>query len=163
VLLQVAFWHIKITLPGPGRQPLDGSISLKFWLETRLQSWAFWYFGWPAGVSGSKVMIWVSKNIWLISKLINLFILDHNFWTRNARKSIKGSKDSDSSLVSNENFSEILWPSSWALGQATRAKMTPKLLHLWRHSQKICNPQPKNFFECNLEDCPIHMSLWTAL
>jgi len=27
-----------------------------------------------------------------------LFILDHNFWTRNARKSIKGSKDSDFSL-----------------------------------------------------------------
>jgi len=29
------------------------------------------------------------------------------------------SKDSDSSLVSNENFSEILWPSGCALGQAT--------------------------------------------
>jgi len=29
--------------------------------------------------------------------------------------SIKGSKDSDSSLVSNKNFSKILWPSSWAL------------------------------------------------
>jgi len=28
-----------------------------------------------------------------------LFILDHNFWTRNARKSIKGSKDSNSSLA----------------------------------------------------------------
>jgi len=28
-----------------------------------------------------------------------LFILDHNFWTRNARKSIKGSEDSDSSLL----------------------------------------------------------------
>jgi len=41
-----------------------------------------------------------------------LFILDHNFGTRNARKLIKGSKDSDSSLVSNESFSEILWPSS---------------------------------------------------
>jgi len=26
------------TLPGPGRQPLGGSISLKFLLETRLQS-----------------------------------------------------------------------------------------------------------------------------
>jgi len=26
-----------------------------------------------------------------------LFILDHNFWTRNVRKSIKGSKDADSS------------------------------------------------------------------
>jgi len=47
-----------------------------------------------------------------------LFILEHNFRTRNARKSIKGSKDSDSSRVSNENFSETL-PSGWALGQAT--------------------------------------------
>jgi len=36
-----------------------------------------------------------------------LFILDHNFGSRNARKLIKGSKDSDSSQVS----SEILWPS----------------------------------------------------
>jgi len=27
-----------------------------------------------------------------------LFILDHNVWTRNARKSIKGSKDLDLSL-----------------------------------------------------------------
>jgi len=65
------------------------------------------------------------------------------------RKSIKGSKDSDSSLVSNENFSKTVWPSGWALGQATWAKMTPKLLHLWRHSQKICKPQPKNF--CRLQ------------
>jgi len=32
--------------------------------------------------------------------------------------SIKGSKDSDSSLVSNENFNETLGPSGWALGQA---------------------------------------------
>jgi len=32
---------------------------------------------------------------------------------------IKISKDSDSSLVSNENFSETLQPSGWALGQAT--------------------------------------------
>jgi len=45
-----------------------------------------------------------------------LFILDHKFRTRNARKSIKGS---DSSLVSNENFSETLWPRGWALGQVT--------------------------------------------
>jgi len=43
------------TLPGPWCQPLGGSISLKFLLETRLQSES-WYFGWPAGVSGSKVM-----------------------------------------------------------------------------------------------------------
>jgi len=74
-----------------------------------------------------------------------LFILDHNFLTRNTRKSIEGSNDSDSSLVSNENFSEILWPSGWTLDQATRAKMAQKLVHLWRHSQKIHNLQPKIF------------------
>jgi len=92
-----------------------------------------------------------------------LFILDHNFSTRNARKLIKGSKDLDSSLVSNENFRETLWPSGWALGQATWAKMTLKLLHLWCQSQKIHIPQPKIFFECNLPDWPIHLSHWTAL
>jgi len=59
---------------------------------------------------------------------------------------IKGLKDSDSSLVFNKNFSETLWPSGWALGQATWAKMAQKLPHLWRHAQKICNPQPKKFF-----------------
>jgi len=44
------------TSPGPRLKPLDGSISLKFLLETRLQSESFdtWR---PAGVSGSKVMI----------------------------------------------------------------------------------------------------------
>jgi len=92
-----------------------------------------------------------------------LFILGHNFWTRNVRKSIKGSKDSDSSLVSNENFSETLWPSGWALGQATCAKMTLKLLHLWRQSQKIHTPNQKFFFECNLLDWPIRLSRWPAL
>ena len=33
--------HLWPTLPGPGRQPLGGSISLKFLLETRLQSESF--------------------------------------------------------------------------------------------------------------------------
>jgi len=70
---------------------------------------------------------------------------------------IKGSKDSDSSLVSNENFSETLWPSGLALGQATWAKMTLKLLHLWSHSQKIRTPQPKIFLY-NLLDWPIRLS-----
>jgi len=81
-----------------------------------------------------------------------LFILDHNFRIRNARKLIKGSKDSDSSLDSNENFSETLWPSGWAPGRATCAKMTLKLLHLWCQSQKIAPRNQKIFFVCNLLD-----------
>jgi len=35
------FWPPWPTSPGPGRQPLYGSISLKFLLETRLQSESF--------------------------------------------------------------------------------------------------------------------------
>ena len=116
------------TLPGPGRQPLGGSISLKFLLETRLQSESF-------DTLDDRLGFRVQK-LWC--KLVKLlFILDHNFWTRNARKSIKNLKDSDLSLVSNENLSKTLWPSSWALGQATWVKMTLKLLHLWCQSQKI--------------------------
>jgi len=34
-----------------------------------------------------------------------------------------------------------------ALGQVTWAKMVQKLLYLWRHSQKIRNPQPNFFFQ----------------
>jgi len=60
--------------------------------------------------------------------------------------SIKGSKDLDLSRVSNENFSKTLWPSGWALGQATWAKMTPKLLHLWCQPKKSSPPNQKNFF-----------------
>jgi len=61
---------------------------------------------------------------------------------------IKGSKDSDSSLVSNENFSETLWPGGWALGQATWAKMAQKLLHFWRH--KISATPNQKFFSSTI-------------
>jgi len=69
-----------------------------------------------------------------------LFILDHNFGTRNARKSIKGSKDS--SLVLNENFNEISPSSGWALGQVTWAKMAKNLPHNVTHKKN----KTKNFF-----------------
>ena len=76
----------------------------------------------------------------------------------------KAQKTWDLILIYNENFSKTLWPSGWTLGQATWAKMTPKLLHLWRHSQKILNPQPKIFiFKCDLEDWAIRLSFWTDL
>jgi len=38
-----------------------------------------------------------------------------------------------------------------------------KVLHLWRHSQKLRALQPKNFFECRLEGLPCLLNLWTAL
>jgi len=54
---------------------------------------------------------------------IILLVLGHNFWTRNARKSIKVSKDSDYSLVSNKNLSQKLPIVVGTQGQVTLAKM----------------------------------------
>jgi len=83
-----------------------------------------------------------------------LSILDHNFWTRNVKKSIKGS-----SLFSNKNFSETLWPSGWALGQATWAKMTLKLLYLWRYSQKMYQKKNKSFW---VQSARLAQSIWAV-
>jgi len=100
------------------------------------------------------------------------FIWNHNFWTRNTSKSIKGSKDSDSSLVSNENLSEILlWsgligqarPGSLvdcALGQVTWANW-PKPTSLMTSLTKKQNP--KLFFTADLEHLPSLLRVWTGL
>jgi len=45
----------------------------------------------------------------------------------------------DSSLVSNENLSEMLLSNSWAPGQVRWGKILC-------HSQKTWNPKPKNLF-----------------
>jgi len=49
---------------------------------------------------------------------------------------------SDSSLVSNGNFSETLYSSGWALGQATWAKTTSLMTSLTKNP----HPQQKKFF-----------------
>ena len=107
------------------------------------------------------------QKLWCkIDKLINwliefLFTLDHNFWTRNLSRSSKVSNDSDCSLVSNKNFSEILPSNSLEPGEV--GQDGPKVLHLWCHSQKIRIFNKKIFFECRLEDLPHLLSFWTAL
>jgi len=50
------------------------------------------------------------------------------------------------SLVSNENFSEILWPSGWALGQATWAKVAQNYLTYDVSHKKSATPNQKIFF-----------------
>jgi len=42
--------------------------------------------------------------------------LHHNFWTRNPSRSSKVSKDSDCSLTSSKNCSDILPPNGWRPG-----------------------------------------------
>jgi len=56
--------------------------------------------------------------------------LHHNFRTRNPSRSSKVSKDSDYSLVSNKNFSEILPPNGWRPGPGKVGQGHQKVLHL---------------------------------
>jgi len=58
----------------------------------------------------------------------NFINLDHNFWNRNPNRSSKVSKDSDCSLVSNKNFSEILPSNGWRQGTGEGGQ---KIFHLW--------------------------------
>ena len=71
--------------------------------------------------------------------------LDHIFWTLNLSRSSKVSKDSDCSLVSNKNFSEIL-PSN-GLGPGEVGQGGLKVFYLCHHSQKAAPPNPKIFFQ----------------
>jgi len=80
---------------------------------------------------------------------------DHNVWTWNSSRSFKVLKDSDCSLVSNKNFSEVVTSNDLGPGGI-------KVLHLRHHSQKICTHNEKIIFECRLEDLPSLLSLWTA-
>ena len=72
--------------------------------------------------------------------------LDHNFWTWNPSRSSKVSKDSDCSLASSKNFSEILPPNGWRPGPGKVGQGGLKVFHLWRHWQKNRTPQAKIFF-----------------
>jgi len=90
-----------------------------------------------------------------------LFIIDHNFWTRNVRKLIKVSEDADCSLDSNENFIEILLSSGWAQVRWQQPKMAKNLPYVRRHSQKN-KTQNQNFFYCSLEDLLSLLRVWTA-
>ena len=57
-----------------------------------------------------------------------MFCVLKHIW-KNARKSIKISKDSDFTLVSNEHMNEILPSSCWALGQVAWTKMAKNPPH----------------------------------
>jgi len=77
----------------------------------------------------------------------------HYFSTRNFRKPLKGSKDSDFSLVSNKYLSEILPFSGWVQGHTTWGRMTKNLPHLLRYSQK--KTKLKIFFITGTKTCCI--------
>jgi len=74
----------------------------------------------------------------------------HNFGSRYARKPIKGSKDSDDSLVSKKNWSEKIGSLDWHLGPGEVAKNTPTCDAPAREPKT-----KKNFFSWNWKTCRI--------
>jgi len=75
--------------------------------------------------------------------------LIHNFGSRYARKSIKGSKDADHSVVSKKRRAK-----KWLIGLAPRDRYSwPKgrenIPPLWRHSHRTPNPKRNFFFSLN--------------
>jgi len=72
---------------------------------------------------------------------------------------IKVSKDSDSSLVSIENMSEIILSNGWAQVRYQQPKIAKNLPYLWHHSQKTWNPKPKIiFFIADSKTCQVFCS-----
>jgi len=138
---------------GPNR--LDGSISLQFLLETRLQSECF--------DTLINLLVFLVQTLWsIVNKVVTgttvirwllcLLTLYYNFWTRIARKPIKVSKDTDSSLVSNKNFSEILLSNGWAQVRYQQAKKA-KTCVTYNVTCKKSKPKTKKiFFHCRLKD-----------
>jgi len=79
-------------------------------------------------------------------KSLETLALDHNFWTQNPSRSSKVLKDLDCSLLFNKNFSKVLPSNGLGPGPGEMGQCGLKVFHLWRHSQKMCTPQPKKFF-----------------
>ena len=75
-------------------------------------------------VKKTEIHLKTTKLINALIKTINLLFLGNNFWPRNVRQPIKGSKDLDFSLVSNENLDKksivlVSHPTPWRLGKSS--------------------------------------------
>jgi len=74
---------------------------------------------------------------------------------------MKGSQDSDFSLVSNKNLNKIFPSSGLGSGPGSTSQKGVTLPHLWHHPQK--NESQKIFLHCKLEDSPSLLRVWIAL
>jgi len=68
--------------------------------------------------------------------LLKFCFFGHNFWTRNTRKLIEGSRYSDYNLVSTENLSQKIDFWHWRLGPGDLSQKCVNLSPVWCHPQK---------------------------
>ena len=80
--------------------------------------------------------------------------MSHNFRSRCARKSIKGSIDADFDLVSTKLWVQKMAHWDGAQDQEKMTKITQKHPYLWRSPKKSSNPKRKNlFFDFDYKSC----------
>ena len=80
----------------------------------------------------------------------------------NPSRSCKVSKDSDCSLVSSKNFSEILPPNGWCSEPGEVGQGGLKVLHLWHHSRKTRIPKQKYFFRVQTRRLATSFEIFTG-
>jgi len=73
------------------------------------------------------------ETFWILSKT---GFLRHTFGSSYARKSIKGSKDADHSLVSIKNLIQINSSLGWRSGPSILSQKIENMSPLWRHPRK---------------------------
>ena len=84
--------------------------------------------------------------------LTTFWFLCHNFGSRYARKSIKGSKDSDNSLVSKKNSSQKIGSLDWRLWPGKVGRKNAKAPPLVTSPRGVPRPEKNFFFQSELED-----------
>jgi len=90
--------------------------------------------------------------------------MSHNFSSRYARKSFKGSKDADFDLVSHKILSQNNGPIDWGPGSGKGGQKKAKILQL--AADPPANPKPKMktiYFRFQAEDLLNPRMVWIAL
>jgi len=96
--------------------------------------------------------------------VVNFWSMRHNFRSRYARKSFKGFKDADFSLVSKKILSQNNGPVGWGPGPGKGGQKKQKHPHLQRSPP--ANPKPKTktvFIRFQSEDLLNPRMVWIAL
>jgi len=90
--------------------------------------------------------------------------MSHNFRSRYARKSFKGSKNADFGLVSKKVLSQNNGPMGFGPGPGKGGQKKQKHPHLQRSPQRTPNRKRKsNFFRFQAEDLLNPRMVWKAL
>ena len=139
-----SFWAILAHVTWPRAQALGQSISLKFSLETRLESESLIDF--PTFLVQK---LWYKKNKFIYCLINQIFLLIYIITFQPDTPDTPSSevlKSSDCTLVSNKNFSEILPSNGLGPRPGEVRQGGLKGLQCWRHSQNIRTPNQKMFF-----------------